>query len=69
MRLYLNPFQKWKVTGTERRNFRVKRIGDPIWRSWIKLSTEAKLPDKNYIYTLGMLRIVELFSDHQWQLT
>lgn len=53
MRLYLNPFQKWKVTGTESRNLRVKRIGDPIWRSWIILSTDAKLPEKKDIQCPG----------------
>ena len=42
---YLNPFQKWKVTGTESRNLSEKRMGEPIWRSWIILSTEAKLPE------------------------
>ena len=46
---YLNPFQKWKVMGTESRNLREKRMGEPIWRSWIIFSTEAKLPENNMV--------------------
>ena len=46
---YLNPFQKWKVTGTESRNLSEKRMGEPIWRSWIMFSTEAKLPENNMV--------------------
>ena len=46
---YLNPFQKWKVMGTESRNLSEKRMGEPIWRSWIIFSTEAKLPENNMV--------------------
>ena len=62
---YLNPFQKWKVMGTESRNLSEKRMGDPIWRSWIMLSTEAKLPENNNVNVtkLKMMRFCVLSSN------